>query len=145
MSTRGSTIVLFVTLAAGIGCEEAPPTEIPTVELAVIADGEHGGTPFKTRMTQEVTREPQYEGDPHGRGVARLTINVGQREVCWNISAENIVLPATAAHIHRAPAGVRGGIVVFLSPPQTNGRARGCARCSRSCPTTRHSRAGIMP
>ena len=39
----------------------------------------------------------------------------------------NVGLPATAAHIHQAPAGIRGGISVFLSPPGAWETAAGCA------------------
>jgi hypothetical protein len=46
--------------------------------------------------------------------------------VCWNILVSNITLPATAAHIHAAPAGVPGLIVVTLSPPDLSGMALGC-------------------
>jgi len=45
--------------------------------------------------------------------------------VCWELTAENID-PAVAAHIHKAPAGVAGGVVVTLSPP-TTGMSSGCA------------------
>jgi hypothetical protein len=52
---------------------------------------------------------------------------MGQRVICWRLTVEDIALPATAAHIHQAPDGVRGGIVVPLSPPDQTGHATGCA------------------
>lgn len=52
-------------------------------------------------------------GDPDGSGSVDLSINPGQGEVCFDMTLENID-PATRAHIHSAPAGVNGGVVVTL-------------------------------
>jgi hypothetical protein len=62
--------------------------------------------------------------DPDGTGFASITLNAGQSSVCWELSVSNIA-PAFAAHIHAAPAGVNGPIVVPLSPP-TSGSSSGC-------------------
>jgi hypothetical protein len=64
--------------------------------------------------------------DPDGTGSATITLNVGQATVCWEISVANITLPATASHIHVAPAGVNGPVVVPLSPPDASGHSSGC-------------------
>lgn len=114
-------------IAAVIGCSgETPLPTDATVQLAVIAGGDHGGRPFSTAMTQEVTTSPVWAGDPDGSGVATLTINLGQREICWQLSASSIALPATSAHIHQAAPGIRGAIVVALSAPDATGSAAGC-------------------
>lgn len=65
-------------------------------------------------------------GDPDGTGSAQITLNVGHASVCWEITVANITLPAAAAHIHRAPPGIAGGIVVPLSAPGSSGQASGC-------------------
>lgn len=65
-------------------------------------------------------------GDPDGTGTANATLNHGQGEVCWAISVTSITLPAIAAHIHVAPPGVAGPVVVPLSPPDATGFASGC-------------------
>jgi hypothetical protein len=129
MAIRGFTLAVSLaavpaTLAA---CGQDAPTATETVRLAVIAGAKHGGAPFSTRLMQEVTTVPVFAGDPDGTGTALITVNRGQREICWDVSVSDIQLPATSSHIHRAPAGVRGGIVVFLSPPNETGRAVGCA------------------
>jgi hypothetical protein len=93
----------------------------------VIANADHGGAPFSTPLTQEVTSTPVYSGDVDGTGTARITVNHGQQEVCWEVSVSDILLPATSSHIHRAPRDVRGGIVVVLSPPDATGESSGCA------------------
>lgn len=117
-------------LAAACGTETALPTE-GTVRLAVVAgmvaSDRHAGAPATIALTQEVTSSPAWAGDPDGEGEANLTINVGEQNVCWTIAVSDISLPATSAHIHEAPVGVRGPIVVALSAPDAGGEASGCA------------------
>ncbi|HEX5071916.1 MAG TPA: CHRD domain-containing protein [Gemmatimonadaceae bacterium] len=128
MSTRTLKLIsLAVTPFALVACEPQPaiPTGPTVVHLAVIAGADHGGRPYSTPMTQEVTSQPPYEGDSDGTGEATLTVNLGQREVCWETTVSNLD-PATASHIHEAAAGIRGGIVVFLSAPDGTGHASGC-------------------
>jgi hypothetical protein len=63
-------------------------------------------------------------GDPNGFGFAVFTFDPDQGQVCYFLAAFNIA-PATAAHIHLAPPGVNGPVVVPLDPP-TNGTSFGC-------------------
>jgi hypothetical protein len=81
-----------------------------------------GGAP---RVTTLNGAEEVPPADPDGTGFAAITLNVGQERVCWELSVANIA-PATAAHIHSAPAGVNGPIVVPLGPP-SSGSSAGCA------------------
>jgi hypothetical protein len=67
-------------------------------------------------------------GDPDGTGFAVISLNQGQGQVCFELTVSNIA-PATAAHIHAAPAGVAGPVVVPLSPP-TSGSSSGCVSAS---------------
>jgi hypothetical protein len=124
--TRSFAIAVAVAGLTSCAADAPTATEV-TVQLAVVAGAEHGGRPFSTTMTQEVTAQPVWAGDPDGAGVALLTVNLGQREICWDLSVSAILLPATAAHIHKAAPGVRGGIVLALSPPDGTGTALGCA------------------
>ena len=130
MVTRSSrlAVLLAIVPAVVIACRQGQesPVELPTVRLAVVAGAEHGGRPYSTGMTQEVTTTPPWQGDVDGTGQALITVNVGQGEICWETSASNITLPATASHIHKADPGIRGGIVVTLSPPGAGGTAAGC-------------------
>jgi hypothetical protein len=68
-------------------------------------------------------------GDPDGSGTAQVTVNVGQRSVCYTVTVANIAAP-TAAHIHEAPAGQAGPVVVPLAAP-TDGSSSGCATVDR--------------
>jgi CHRD domain-containing protein len=131
MVTRSSRLaaLLAIVPAAVVGCRQGQesPVELPTVRLAVVAGAEHGGRPYSTPMTQEVTTTPPWQGDVDGTGQALITVNLGRREICWEESASNITLPATASHIHKAGPGIRGPIVVPLSPPGAGGTSNGCA------------------
>jgi hypothetical protein len=98
-----------------------------TVALAPAAQA--GGQPFTTMLTGAA--EVPGPGDPDGSGTAVITINRGLGEVCWRIAVSGITLPATAAHIHEAPVGVEGDVVVTLSPPNAAGVSSGCTAVSR--------------
>ena len=120
-------LAIVPVVVSGCGREQASPVELPTVRLAVVAGADHGGRPYPPAMTQEVTTTPPWQGDADGTGQALITVNLGQREICWQTSASDITLPATASHIHKAAPGIRGPIVVPLSPPDAGGTANGCA------------------
>ena len=89
--------------------------------LAVsVAFAGNGGAPRVTTLSG--AEEAPGPGDPDGSGFASIRLNVGQERVCWEISYEGIA-PALAAHIHRAPAGSPGGVVVPLDPNQDGCRS----------------------
>jgi hypothetical protein len=72
----------------------------------------NGGAPRGTTLSgSEVVPGP---GDPDGSGFAMVRLNQGQGRVCWKITFEDVEDP-TAAHIHQAPFGTNGGVVVPLS------------------------------
>src|SRR5262249_14746808 len=66
-------------------------------------------------------------GDPNGRGTAAVLLDVNAHTLCYTISVKNIGKP-NAAHIHKAPPGKAGGVVVPLTPPTTGkwGTSSGC-------------------
>ena len=79
---------------------------------------------FSTEMSGAL--EAPGPGDPDGSGMANITVNLFKRQVCFALMVEGIA-PATAAHIHVAPPGEPGPVVVPLNPPPTDGSSRGCA------------------
>ena len=81
-----------------------------------------GGRPFETALSGAA--EAPGPGDADGSGWAQITLNQGQGRVCFSLAVTGIT-PATAAHIHVAPAGVPGPVVVILAPP-TSGFSSGC-------------------
>ena len=99
------------------------------IATAAIAGPATGGAKFSTVLTGAA--EVPGPGDPDGRGEAKIIINPGKSKICWEINVRDIEV-ATAAHIHTAPAGTAGPVVVALSPPVTNNNSTGCATVARS-------------
>ena len=97
--------------------------------LALATTAADGGRKFTTTMTGAAEVPP---GDPDGSGTATITLNYGQGEVCWEITVSGITLPATASHIHVAPVGVAGPVVIPLTPPDVNGFSSGCTSADRA-------------
>jgi len=75
-----------------------------------------GGRPFTTTLSG-LNERPVIATQSDLTGTAKVTINRGQHELCWDLdytTTEHVV----AAHIHWAPAGQPGPIVVpFFNPP----------------------------
>ena len=99
-----------------------------TALIATSAIAADGGRKLQTSLTGAA--EAPNPGDPDGRGMATVTVNAGKRQVCYTLSVRNID-PATAAHIHEAPAGVAGPVKVTLRAP-TTGRSSGCVTVTRA-------------
>ena len=95
-----------------------------------------GGAGAVTRLTTTMTgaEEAPGPGDPDATGTATITLNQGLRTVCFELSWTNIDGTVTAAHIHEAPAGAPGGVVVplfsgaFNSTDSTSGCVTGVSR-----------------
>lgn len=95
--------------------------------FGVAAAADNGGRPLSAELTGAA--EAPGPGDPDGSGTASLRVNPGQEEICYTLTVENIA-PATAAHIHVAPVGQPGPVVVPLVPP-TSGASSDCAAVDR--------------
>ena len=80
--------------------------------LAGVATAKDGGRPLSTTLTG--AEEAPGPGDTDATGQADLRLNQGQRRICFDLSWENIDGQVVAGHIHKAPAGVPGPIVVPL-------------------------------
>ena len=77
-------------------------------------------------LTMTGAQEAPGPGDPDGIGTASFTFNRGLGEVCFSLDVEDIVLPAIGAHIHVAPAGSPGPVVIPLTAPGADGTSSGC-------------------
>ncbi len=102
---------------------------VSLIAIALFAYGDNGGRRFSVVLTG--AEEAPGPGDPDGIGFAVLRLNPGTEQVCFSITVENITLPATGAHIHEAPAGSPGPIVVSLTAPDENGSSSGCVSADR--------------
>lgn len=75
------------------------------------------------------SREIGPDGSPGAGdldGVGAGAVVVYDDHLCFLLNSSSVELPATAAHIHRAPIGANGPIVVTLTPPGGDGRSGGC-------------------
>ena len=90
---------------------------------APMAQASDAHTVLSTVMTGAQEVPP---ADPDGRGVFAAVVK-GDK-LCY-VMAANRIEPPTLAHIHKAPRGVNGGIVVGLTPPN-----RVAADCIRTVP-----------
>ena len=98
MARRFTHFPLAVTLAA-----------LGTMLVIGAVSANHFGT-FQTGLLG--AEEVPGPGDPNGRGIASLDVyNAGL--VCYELKVQAIEAP-TAAHIHEAPAGTAGPVVVDL-------------------------------
>jgi hypothetical protein len=80
--------------------------------LAGVATAKEGGGPLATAMTG--AEEVPGPGDADATGQADLRLNRGQGRICFDLSWEDVDGTVFAAHIHKAPVGVPGPIVVPL-------------------------------
>lgn len=101
---------------------------VATSLFAVAAFAQEGGRPLSAHMTGAA--EKPKPGDPDGAGHATFRVNVGQSQVCYELSVEKIA-PATAAHIHKAGPDAAGPPVVPLTAPGADGKSSGCATADK--------------
>ena len=99
--------------------------------VALVASGVTiaGGRPFTVAPLSGAAERPNA-GDPDGTGSARFWMNPGTGQVCWDYSVSGVD-PLIAAHIHHAPAGVPGPVVIPMMPMTATGGAD-CATVARS-------------
>lgn len=90
--------------------------------------GANGGRTLSTDLVG--AEEAPVMGDPDGIGFATLRLNPGLEQICYTLTVSGIE-PATLAHIHEAPPGEPGPIVVPLEAP-TDGSSSGCASADRA-------------
>ena len=93
----------------------------PVVAMAVTPNSPIAAPDFVARLSGQ---KEVAGGDADASGFAN--VDISDDEVCYNIKVNNLDKPASAAHIHKAPSGVNGPIVVTLKTPDANGTASAC-------------------
>jgi hypothetical protein len=78
------------------------------------------------RATLTGANEVPGPGDPDGAGTARVTVNLGQRQVCFDLTVTGLT-DVVAAHVHVGDATVAGDVVIPLAPlPAVGATSHGC-------------------
>jgi CHRD domain len=85
---------------------------VAALVVAGVATAADGGRPFSTALTG--AEEEPGPGDANATGQADITLNQGLGQVCFDLSWADVDGEVFAAHIHVAPAGSPGPIVVGL-------------------------------
>jgi hypothetical protein len=88
---------------------------LPGLANSVTADDDRGGQRFSARLrgSEEVTTPPGGV-DTNTRGSAKLRFNRAKTKLFFDLAVED-GLRVTQAHIHCAPRGENGPVVVFLA------------------------------
>ena len=117
---KGRRLLLSLVLASVVALALAGAASAARLDVA-----DQGGRALSTELTG-AAEVPA--GDLDGSGTATISVNPGREEVCWEIVAMGIELPATAAHIHVGPPGTAppNNVVVTLSAPDASGFSSGC-------------------
>jgi len=114
---------LHTRLTAVAACAVA----LPAITLTAVPAAAAGGRPLTTTLTGAA--EVPGPGDPDGSGTAVVRVNRGTGVICYEITVTGIE-PATAAHIHEAPADEAGPVRVTLQPP-ADGDSSACMPVDR--------------
>jgi hypothetical protein len=103
-------LALMLMLTASVGVTSAG-LGARALAVKVVMTGDQEATP--------TCSPPEICGDPDASGIAKILVIPANDMICWQLSWSNVDGDVVAAHIHLAPAGVPGPVVVPLSvrPP----------------------------
>lgn len=94
---------------------------VSSLAVTSSAAAANGGKQMSTTLSGA---EEVPAADPDGSGTATFRIQASKGQVCYTLEVRDIA-QASAAHIHHAPAGINGPVVVPLTPPAA-GTSSGC-------------------
>ena len=77
------------------------------------------------------SNEKPTAGDPKAGGMAHVTVNAAEDQVCYELTVENLAHPIMA-HIHKGGASEAGPVALALTPPDANGHSKGCATVDKA-------------
>ncbi len=125
----GTTVSCPPVVLAAAKAATAPATQ-RAIRAATQSATQAPGTASAGCLFAAVLKGPNEApdpGDPAGHGAAIILVDMAKGQICYQVMAVGMKLPASAAHIHKAPAGTAGQIVVpFQAAPDATGFATGC-------------------
>lgn len=94
-------------------------------------EGQTGETGAATATAMTIALSGAEEvpgpGDEDGTSTVNIEVRPETNEVCYDITVQNLTLPAGATHIHTGAVGVAGDPIVSLLPPDESGASSGCS------------------
>jgi hypothetical protein len=132
VATLGLAAGLAVGLATAMGAtrhSRAPQS------VAAPAVAKELGRAFGTGFTAKLSGGAEVPaGDPSATGTALFRLNPTEGLVCFHVVVNGETQPIVAMHIHQAPAGTAGPVVVPLITPTANGSAQESKGCVAADP-----------
>jgi hypothetical protein len=127
-----SKFIVLVAIVVAVGCSQSSPVQPETPSdsgstAITIPETGDGGRPLTANLMTESEVPACTEPAPPARGTATVSINLGRRQVCWVIDVMDADPPFVGAHIHEAPVGSPGPVVVPFTTPDSAGHSEGCA------------------
>jgi len=128
MAAGGMPATMAATMMSTMGAGGGVATAAANAMQEVPASGTMMDAGCLFTVSLSGAQEAPAPGDPNGSGSALVLVNAQTNMVCYDFSrTSDITLPATAAHIHQAPPGQAGPVVVpFGNPPNSQGVGNGC-------------------
>ena len=115
---------LLLVCAAALACADAgeptAPMMVPVFEHDVSASDMSNGGNFGTTLSSAEEPSPANVTESNARGNAIFQLSADGQSLDYKLIVANIE-NAFQAHIHMAPRGVNGGVVVWLYPSTTPG------------------------
>lgn len=114
-------------LSRTVGVAAVATLTVAATLLVAVPAASQGGRPLYAVLIGGT--EVPGPGHPTATGVGQVLLNQGQGSVCYDVASEGLS-NVVAGHIHKAPAGVAGPIVVHFKV-NPDGSASDCAEAAR--------------
>lgn len=84
--------------------------------------------PYEPKLGAKLAGSAEVPGpaDPDGRGRAKIVLDEAFAQICWKLEDLKKIASVTEAHVHQAPAGSSGPVIVTLAA------APGCTPADRA-------------
>ncbi len=119
---RAQTVADPAPASPPVAATLTPPTAAAPAPATPSPAPAYTGIEFKAALIG--ANEIPGPGDPDGTGSASVSIDTTQNKLCFTLMVANVE-SVSMAHIHKAPAGSMGNVVVPLTAP-TTGSSQGC-------------------